>query len=382
MTRDPNQTTARREFTADLKRRAVRAGFALSGVCPAAGPSTIDRFRRWLDAGYAGRMEYMRRRADAYGHPNHVLDGAASIVMLAMPYHSGERVDPVESGAVVSRYAFSGTDYHDVIHRRLGRLEAFVLDRYPRARVRGVVDTAPILERDFARQAGLGWFGKNTMLLNRRLGSWFFLAALLTDVELEYDRPFETGHCGSCRACLDACPTGALREPFVLDARRCISYLTIESPAQIPRAHRAAVGGWVFGCDACQDVCPWNRRAKAAREATFEPADELNPIDAAGLFQLDDASFKDRFRRTPLWRPKRRGILRNAAIVLGNRPQAGAVEALSHGLADEEPIVRAACAWALGRYPRQQTRSTLEARLAIETDESVRTEIREALDGV
>ena len=222
------------------------------------------------------------------------------------------------------------------------------------AKIRGVVDTAPLLEREFAQLAGLGWVGKHTLLINRQQGSWFFLAALITDVELSYDAPHETDHCGTCRACLDACPTGAFPQPYVLDATRCISYLTIELRDAVPAELRSGIGDWLFGCDVCQDVCPWNSRAPLSRQAEFAPRADSNPINLISLFDLDDATFRERFRHTPLWRPKRRGLLRNAAIVLGNRPTPAAIPALIRGLNDDEPLVRGACAWALDVIPSRQ----------------------------
>ena len=205
--------------------------------------------------------------------------------------------------------------------------------------VRAVVDTAPLLEREYAQLAGLGWIGKNTLLLNKQSGSWFFLCALLTDVELEYDRPHAADHCGTCRACLDACPTGAFVDAYVLDARRCISYLTIESRQPIPTTLRAGIGDWVFGCDICQEVCPWNRDAPVADEPEFQPLAGGTDLELSELFWLDDAEFRVRFRHTPLWRPKRRGLLRNAAIVLGNQVAPEAIPALARGLNDEESLV-------------------------------------------
>jgi len=242
-----------------------------------------------------------------------------------------------------------------------------------------VVDTAPLLEREFAQLAGLGWIGKNTLLLNRQNGSLFFLAALLTDAELQYDNAQQTDHCGTCRACLDACPTNAFPQPYVLDASRCISYLTIELRSPIPAELRAGMGEWVFGCDVCQDVCPWNTKAPLSSEAAFQPRAASDPLDLIALFELDDDAFRARFRDTPLWRPRRRGMLRNAAIVLGNRPLEAAIPALVRGLNDEEPLVRGACAWALGRYDDREAVSALEQRLAIESDTQVRTEIQAAL---
>jgi epoxyqueuosine reductase len=361
-------------LTAALKTEAHRVGFDLAGICPAVAPAGIGRFHEWLAAGYAGEMRYLTDRAEAYGHPRHVLDGVRSILMLAMVYRTAEPKPPREGEGRISRYAW-GNDYHDLIRERLDRLGDFLKRESPAARVRGVVDTAPLLEREFAQLAGLGWIGKNTLLLNKQIGSWFFLAALLTDVELEYDEAHAADHCGTCRACLDACPTGAFVQPYVLDARRCISYLTIELRGPIPAELRSGVGDWLFGCDICQDVCPWNHRAPQSSEAAFVPAAETNPIDLAALFALDDAAFRERFRHTPLWRAKRRGLLRNAAIILGNRPHAPAVPALIRGLNDTETLVRGACAWALNHYTDPSARQALSARSRIETAADVLREL-------
>ncbi len=371
-------------FTECLKTECRSLGFELVGVCPAEAAPRIDRFRHWLAAGYAGEMDYLADRAAAYEHPRFVLDGARGIVMLGMHYATNEP-QPVSPGAGrVARYAWGEADYHDVIHARLKELCRFIRERAPGAAVRGVVDTAPILERDFAQLAGLGWVGKNTLVLSKSAGSYFFLAALLTDLELAYDQPFETDHCGTCRACLDACPTNAFPQPYVLDATKCISYLTIELRGPIPAELRKGVGDWLFGCDVCQDVCPWNSKAPASSEPGFQPREEMNPVDLIELFELDDASFRRRFRHTPLWRARRCGILRNAAIILGNRPSAHALQALGRGLNDDEPLVRGACAWSLGEHLHSHlfhpaSRDALAARLEIETDNDVRSEIESAL---
>jgi epoxyqueuosine reductase len=364
----------------ELKGRAAELGFSLCGICPAVAPAGTARLDEWLAAGYAGQMQYLADRREAYSHPRGVLDGVTSIVMLAMNYRTAEPAKPQAGEGRVSRYAWGDADYHDVIRERLDQLAIFLREREPAAQVRGVVDTAPLLEREFAQLAGLGWIGKNTLLLNRDQGSWFFLAALLTDIELEYDAAMESDHCGTCRACLDACPTDAFPQPYVLDASRCISYLTIELRAAIPMELREGVGEWVFGCDVCQEVCPWNSKAPLSREAEFAPRDDCHPMNSIGLFELDDAGFRQRFRHTPLWRPKRRGLLRNAAIVLGNRPTDAAVPALVRGLNDAEPLVRGACAWALGRYPDVRANEALYRRREVETDEDVRREIAMALE--
>ncbi|HXG12598.1 MAG TPA: tRNA epoxyqueuosine(34) reductase QueG [Gemmataceae bacterium] len=338
---------------AGLKQRAHELGFELVGIAAATPADSFDRLRDWLDQGYAGEMSYLHRHAEARRHPSAVLPEVRSVVMVGMNYHDGpadrlvSRHLPSTIGKV-ARYA-RGLDYHDVLRQRLNRLLEWVRERAPGCRGRGVVDTAPLLERDFARRAGLGWFGKNTMLLNRRLGSFFFLGALLLDLELQPDPPHETSHCGSCTACLDACPTGAFVGPGVLDSRRCISYLTIELRGPVPADLREKLGDWVFGCDVCQEVCPWNRKAPPAREPALRPRPDLEAIDLVELMGLSEEEFRRRFRGTALMRAKRRGLLRNAALVLGNRGDPVALPALRRALNDPEPLVREAAQWAIER---------------------------------
>ncbi|MCE9544783.1 MAG: tRNA epoxyqueuosine(34) reductase QueG [Planctomycetia bacterium] len=378
-------------LTDRLKHEAQRLGFALCGVTPAATPTGLGHFAEWLSAGYAGEMHYLADRHAAYAHPRHVLDGVRSLVMLGMSYARAEPASALSTAATtetagrgrVARYAL-GSDYHDVIHDRLAELASVLRAESPGAAVRGVVDTAPLLEREFAELAGLGWVGKNTLLLNRQMGSWFFLAALLTDQELAYDQPHGADHCGTCTACLDACPTGAFVAPYVLDSRKCISYLTIELKTAIPAPLRADMGDWLFGCDVCQEVCPWNHHAAKPAESESQsrvPGGTPQPGEAGGmdlieLFWLDDAAFRARFRHTPLWRPKRRGILRNAAIVLGNQRTPTALPALIRGLNDVEPLVRGACAWALCQFSEPAAQEALQARRKIESDATVLEEIQ------
>lgn len=365
------------DLTVRLRGEAFRLGFDLVGAASAIEPPSFARLRQWLADGFAGQMTYMAGRADAYQHPRHVLEGARSLLMLAMVYRTVEPV-PAEPGqGTVSRYAW-GEDYHDVLRQRLHQLADFHRALVPEAAVRGVVDTAPLLEREFARLAGLGWIGKNTMLIDRRLGSWLVLGSLLTSEPLVYDVPIEQGYCGTCRACLDACPTGALVEPYRLDARKCISYLTIESREQTPVEYREALGARLFGCDACQDVCPWNRRAAVTSASDFQPRPGTNPVDAAELLGLEEAEFRQRYRGTSLLRARRRGMLCRAALALGNRPHEAATAALVKSLHDEDSQVRAACAWALGRYGTEAARSALRQRLAVELDAEVRREIERA----
>jgi epoxyqueuosine reductase len=365
-------------LTSALKDEARRLGFALAGAAPAVATPGIDHFRHWLADGFAGGMRYMESRAEAYEHPRHVLAEASSVLMLAMVYRTAELAPAGPGQAVVARYAW-GQDYHEVVRARLARLVEVHRALRPEAKVRGFVDTAPLLERQFAKLAGLGWFGKNTMLLNRRLGSWFVLAGLLSSENLCYDEPHEQSYCGSCRACLDACPTGALVEPYRLDARKCISYLTIESRGQSPPVLREAMAGRLLGCDACQEACPWNRHSPCTTEPAFRPRAGMNPVEAAELLALDEAAFRARFRGTALWRPRRAALVARAAVVLGNRPHPPAREALVKGLDDESALVRGACAWALGRYAGPDVRAALAARLMAENEASVRAELEMAI---
>lgn len=361
----------------DIKTYARQLGFDLVGICPAVTPTGVTPLRDWLERGFAGEMTYMKRHAAAREHPRHVLDGVRSIVMLGMNYRTDEPREPGALEGRISRYAWE-RDYHELIRERLRQLADFLHQRAGTCRTRIAVDTAPLMERDFARLAGLGWIGKNTMLLNKRLGSWFFLAALLAEIELDYDDPHAADHCGTCTRCLDACPTDAFAGAYQLDSRKCISYLTIELRTAIGESLREGIGSWVFGCDVCQEVCPWNRKAPRTSEPEFAPA-AANPVDLVALLSLDDETFRRRFAHSPLARPKRAGLLRNAAIALGNRRHSDAVPALTRALDDHEPLVRGAAAWALGRFDGVLVRRALEARLEVEQQREVRAELQAAL---
>ncbi len=340
-------------------------------------PAGLHHLFQWIEAGYAGEMGYFEARAEAYGHPSSILPGVRSLIALAYPYATAPFGEFKAGHGKIARYAWSGTDYHDVIHPKLKRLCRRIDGARPGSRSRGVVDTAPLLEREVANQAGLGWCGKNTLLLNRSQGSYFFLACVLTDSELPYDPPHSSSHCGTCTACIEACPTDAFPQPGVLDASRCISYLTIEHRGAIPHELREPMGDWLFGCDVCQEVCPWNRKpSRQAGSAT----PRFESIDLRKLFDLSDDDFRAQFRRTPLWRSRRRGLLRNAAIVLGNQRKPESVAALIKGLSDGEAIVRGASAWALGQIKSQRAVEAMRARQQIEEDPSVLEEINDALE--
>jgi epoxyqueuosine reductase len=342
-----------------LKQEAHVRGFTLSGIAPATEADGFARYQEWLARGYAGAMDYLHRQAPARRHPSSILESARSVVMLGMEY-GGRTAGPDEAHdspqGRVAAYA-AGPDSHRFIWDRLNALCEWLMDAAPGSTAFGVTDTAPLLERDFARRAGLGWVGKNTLLLNRQRGSFFFLAALLTDLELAPDEPFASSHCGTCTACLDACPTHAFPEPFVLDATKCISYLTIELRGPIPNELREPMGDWLFGCDVCQDVCPWNRKASPGPVAfPHDPA--LEWLDPVELLEMDPDIFRARFKKTSMWRTHRAGLLRNAAIVLGNTGDERVLPALEKALSDPEEVVREAAAWAVERI-RQRTASLM-----------------------
>ncbi len=326
-----------------VKERARELGFDRVAIGPAGPPGRGDAFERWLDAGYAGTMDYLAEgRADRLD-PERLLSGCRSVIAVALSY-AREGDEPGWQG--VARYA-RGHDYHELMRPRLKALGEFVgTAAGAGARCRVAVDTSALLERDVAARAGLGWVGKNTNLLSSSLGSYFFIGTVLTTAVLEPDGR-EPDRCGTCTACLDACPTRAFVAPYVLDARRCIAYLTIEHRGDIPAELREGIGQWLFGCDVCQEVCPWNRKAPPGRDPALAPAGPLGALE--DLLALDAEAFRARFRHTPLWRAKRAGLLRNAAIALGNRGDARAVAALERALSDEEETVRGAAAWALER---------------------------------
>jgi len=299
-------------LTAAVKERARALGFDRVAIGSAEPPEHGPALQRWIEAGHAGTMGYLERRLGERLDPRLVLPGARAVVCVALNYYQGESGEHA-SWAPVARYAW-GRDYHDVMVPRLAAL-GDLLAEAAGARSRAYVDTGPVLERDLAARAGLGWIGKNTMLLEPTLGSWFFIGVLLTTAELAWDDALPD-RCGSCRACLDACPTGAFVAPYLLDARRCISYLTIELRGEIPAELREPTGAWQFGCDACQTVCPWNRKAPLTGERAFLPS-QAYPA-AEEIVAMDDDAFRRRFAGTALTRPRAAGMRRNAANALAH----------------------------------------------------------------
>ncbi len=339
------------ELTWQFKQQAIELGFPLVGVTLAVTPARLKHLHTWLEGGYAGQMQYVQDRREAYSHPSHILDGCRSVLMLGAPYLTSsqqrQKWDNPRAAGKVARYAHCGHDYHDVIRARLKRLKRWLVDRSPDAKVRGVVDTAPLLEREFAEAAGLGWIGKNTLLLNKSWGSYFFLAALLTDLELVPDSPHATSHCGTCTACLDHCPTQAFVAPYVLDANRCISYLTIEHRGPVDEELARNFGGWIFGCDICQEVCPWNRKSQLSSDESWSQADALSSLSILDVLELTPSDFERRYRATPVWRSQYRGMLRNAILLAGSEKLIEARGALVKLLESDDDLIRSSAAWAL-----------------------------------
>ena len=320
-------------------------GFDVVRIAPAVSPPGFHPLIDWMSHGYHADMDWMPRRRDAYRHPDGVLPDTRSVIVVALNYHNDSEPNPNFN---ISRYAWGTADYHDLLRKRLKQLARVIRDAAPHERTRAVVDTAPLLERDFARLAGIGWFGKNTMLISREIGSWFFLGAVLTTAELAYDKPFEGEFCGTCTACLDACPTDAFPQPGVLDANRCISYLTIERrDKSIAQALREGMLDWVFGCDICQDVCPWNRFAPDSSDEEFRIRDVLQQITLSELLALDEADFARLFAKTPLERTGRDAIVRNAAIAAANRQNTATMPALEAIASSDSPLMSEAARWAL-----------------------------------
>ncbi|TET52856.1 MAG: tRNA epoxyqueuosine(34) reductase QueG [Anaerolineales bacterium] len=363
---------------------AHRLGFDLVGIAPARPARHLPAYRRWLASDYHGEMDYLARpdRVERREDPARIIPGARTFVTVALNYFPGQpRPERDEPRGLVSNYAW-GSDYHGVMAHRLEQLAQFVADRFSEnVRYRVYVDTGPLLERDHAVEAGLGFFGKNTCLISPRLGSWLFLGILLVDVKLQTTHPPAMPSCGTCHRCLDACPTGALVEPYVLDARRCISYLTIELKGAIPRELRPSMGSWVYGCDECQAACPWQRFAHVTREQSFLADTEgRSSPRLAQLLELDEQAFQRRYDGTALARIGRVRLLRNVAVALGNSAGERGTGALVAALGDEERLVRSHAAWALGRRGAEAGIAALSSALSGETDDETREEMQSALE--
>jgi len=360
-------------LASEVRARARELGFDKVGIAAVQDLDRVDFYREWLKLGYHGEMAYMAGDPDRRSEPSRILPGARSVICVAKTYFTPPETNEDPRTGRISRYAW-GEDYHEVLHSKLTALRDVLESRGARAKV--CVDTSAVLEKLWARQAGLGWQGKHTNLLARDLGSWFFLGEILTDAELPSDAPHAKDHCGTCTRCIDLCPTGAIVAPYVLDSRRCISYLTIEHRGPIPRELRPRMGNLIFGCDICQDVCPWNRFAKTTPEAAFFPRSGNVTPSLVELLRLTREGFRERFRGSPIRRAKYAGFLRNVCVALGNSGDPAAIPELERALVHEEPLIRMHAAWALGRLGAPEP---LRHRKDGEPDPAVREEIDAAL---
>jgi epoxyqueuosine reductase len=369
-----------------IETAATEAGFERIGVAPAFDPEMheLDCFAEWVESGHAGEMEYLKRRNEegAYRRSSvlEALPWAKSVIVAAMNYNSAapKSTESAPAGrGWISRYAMSPRDYHDTILERLRRVESALLDHVhelgEQAQTRAYVDTGPVLERVYAKYAGLGWVGKNTCIINQELGSWFFLAVIVTS--LEYSDFYEEAklriapdRCGSCTRCIDACPTEAIVAPRQLDATRCIAYLTIEKRGAIPEEHRDRVGRHVFGCDICQDVCPWNRKAPVTANPDFQPDESLVNPDLAELARITPDEFRRRFRGSPIARTKYTGLMRNVAVAMGNSGNPGYISELERLAAGGDDVISEHAAWAMGKLKSREGEACPELNLSAETN--------------
>lgn len=359
----------------DLKQRllsfASEIGFDSCRIADCGSAPHADEFRNWLDEGGHGEMSYMERGEEKRCDPQKVLPGARSIVVLALNYFQGnpQADDKPAAAGRIARYAW-GDDYHDLIANKLDKIDEFL--RAFGGQQKYYVDTGPVLERDYAAQAGIGWHGKSTMLIDERLGTWFFLAEVLTTLELPADEPVPD-RCGTCERCIKACPTGAITAPHRLDARRCISYLTIELKGSIPLDLRPLIGDRIFGCDDCLEACPWNRFAQVSREAAFFARPSTMGVPLRDYLSLSDDGFRMLFRNSPIKRIKRRGFLRNVCVALGNVGDPSDLAALQGATADPEPLIAEHAKWAIHRIRSRHeiSLSHWEARAASSRETTV-----------
>lgn len=330
-----------------IKHRAKSLGFDLTGIAPIGPFPEAVFYPKWLESGYAGEMTYLEKQKAARLDPKSVLPNARSVIVCVMNYNTALPLTAYDRlRAWVSRYAW-GEDYHETLLEKLRELASWIEQNSPH-HTKTYVDTGPLLERVFAKYAGIGWFGKNTCIINQKIGSWLFLGCILTDLELPYDTPV-ADRCGTCTRCIDACPTGAILEPYILDSRKCIAYTTIELRGEIPEAERAGIGHHLFGCDICQDVCPWNRRAPDSVQPAFQPKPGLFWPEIDRLLDMNEDEWRQMIRGTAMKRAKVRGLLRNLMIVAGNSGVREFVPKLRKFLENADEHVRSHADWAVRR---------------------------------
>jgi len=366
-----------KELTDSIKSEALSLGFDLVGISPAGNLPENQLYKEWLSKGYAGEMGYMEKSPERRADVREILPDARSVVSCGLNYNTPYPYSTQARGSRkgwIARYAW-GDDYHDAIKKKLEELKRYIRE-ISRIDDAGVcyVDTGLVLERNYARRAGVGWIGKNTCIINQQKGSWLFLGEIITTLELDYDAP-PPDRCGTCTRCIDACPTDAIREPYVLDSRRCISYLTIELKGGIPMELREKMDNNIFGCDICQDVCPWNKQALVTEHESFLPRDGLYNPDLGPLSRMSTQDFRDTFKGSPVKRSKRRGFLRNVMIAIGNSGDKELIPRVRECLEDEEPLVRMHAAWALWKLDGKNCEEYLLDHRKKEADPEVLDEI-------
>lgn len=386
----PGEKTAMRDepsfsLKERIRARAAELGFALCGFTTCEPPAHLATYQAWLTAARHGEMTYLatEHARSSRADPHRLMPSCRTVIVLGCLYSAPLPAPQDPLGGRVAAYA-AGEDYHDLVPARARALaESIITQVDSSVQWRTVSDTAPLLEREAGQRAGLGWIGKNSMLISLQRGSYFVLAELLISLDLPPDTPFEADRCGSCRRCLEACPTQCILPDRTLDATRCVSYLTIEQRGDIPEALRPSIGPWAFGCDICQEVCPWN--AHPAPPAALSPLSSRSHfplLDMGAELLADEASFAARFRRSPLRRARRAGWKRNLIVALGNTGSVTALPALQHALADVDPRLRRHAAWALAAVGGMSAEGALQAALEIEADSTVRAALQRALQHI
>lgn len=370
------------ELTNSIKDKAYQIGFDLVGIAPAGDFPESQFYKKWLDNGYEASMNYMSNNSNKRENVKNLFPEAKSIISCAVNYNTEKpySVDSKDnSRGWIARYAW-GDDYHLVIKDKLLVLKGFIESSFD-SEVDSLVyvDSGPVLERMYGKYSGIGWIGKNTCLINQEIGSWLFLGEVITNIELDYDSSI-ADRCGTCTDCIDACPTDALRQPYVLDSSRCISYFTIENKGRIPINFREKIDNNIFGCDICQDVCPWNSKAEATEDKHFVPRQDFFNPELKDLVDLDQESFSRLFKKSPIKRAKRKGLIRNVLVAMGNSGSGEFIPFVEKALNDDEPLVRSHAVWALLKLEGESCYQKLKKMIGTETDSEVIKNIEQALE--
>jgi len=371
----------RKEITQIIKEEGFRLGFDLIGVAPVGDYPESQYYKKWLNKGYEATMSYMSKNPGRREDVRNIMPGAKSVISCALNYNSDYPYSVSQKDrnkGWIARYAW-GDDYHGIVNEKLNTLKSFIIENIEdEFNSKVYVDTGPVLERMYGKYSGVGWVGKNTCIINQEMGSWLFLGEIITNLELDYDSQVPD-RCGTCTECIDRCPTNAIREPYVLDSSSCISYFTIENKGEIPDKYREAIGNNVFGCDICQDVCPWNINANNETDDAFLPREGLFQPDLGYLLGLEQEEFSSIFKNSPIKRAKRKGIIRNVLVAIGNSGSSEYVDLVYNLLDDIDPMIRSHAVWTLWKIQGQQCLTALKSMLKSETDENVLSELNKIL---